>query len=365
MQNLVRTFLEVLDGVAEVSVLGVVEDNLICTGTDGDGLLGGIDRVARDILSGLFIGLVKGPIQYGLFCMQNLVRTFLEVLDGVGDVSSLHIGDLQDIGVSVSGDGFLTGDRTERITVGAVLGLGVGDALTECAGTGVTIGSRIEKIVFVVSGVLVVLNGVSIGFRNPLSGVNNFIGRTADCGSDTGGPAVKSIIFALGRSIWRRRIAFLQVIKRLKNAAIGVFIGYAINLDGRLTNSAFGKFDVSAIQFAALERQIDISVGKNLTSFCIAILQSDPEAHTLLILTDITDIPSQSAIVVRQTIVRRDKVDKVKLICVDNVGHHRASTGINLVGDRLTQLIQNIVQRSSRRTIVKRTAFIIRRRNIL
>ena len=288
MKDIVCALLKVVDLVAEVGFLGVVNVDDILTGGDGQGvLIDAVVVVAVDVNN--FVSTrdrcVESHTVLNLLLVKDIVCALLKVVDGIAQISALDVEDLDDIlaGIGTDSQREVLG-LIELVAREFLVRISADGAVERCI-QGFSLG-------VVDFAVVVVLNGVIIGFRNPLSGVNNFIGRTADCGIDIGGPAVKSIIFALVRSIWRSTIAFLQVINRLKNGAIGVFIGYAVNLDGRLTNSAFGKFDVSAIQFAALERQIDIRVGKKLISVCIVILQSDPEAHTLLILADITDIPS-------------------------------------------------------------------------
>ena len=356
MKDIVCALLKVVDLVAEVGFLGVVNVDDILTGGDGQGvLIDAVVVVAVDVNN--FVRTrdrcVEGHTVLNLLLVKDIVCALLKVVDGIAQISALDVEDLDDILAGIGTD-------SQREVLG-LIELVAREFLVRISADG-----AVERFIqgfslgVVDFAVVVVLNGVIIGFRNPLSGVNNFIGRTADCGSDTGGPAVKSIIFALGRSIWRRRIAFLQVIKRLKNAAIGVFIGYAINLDGRLTNSAFGKFDVSAIQFAALERQADIIVGIKLADLLNAIFQLNLKAYFLLILINVPDFPGQRSIVLGQGIVLAHQLEVIR---VDDVGHHSTCSRVNGIGNGLPQRGQNTAQASGAGGIVECLALAVSRGN--
>ena len=112
MQDLVRALLKVVDGIAEVVALGVVNVDDVLASGDGQSIL--IDAVVVVAVDGDNLGSTRdrrfeGHTILNLLIMQDLVRVLLKVVDLVAEVVALGVVNVDDILAGANGQGFLIG----------------------------------------------------------------------------------------------------------------------------------------------------------------------------------------------------------------------------------------------------------------
>ena len=129
MQNCVRALLKVVDGIAQISALGVVKVDDVLAGANGQSILiDAVEVVAVDV--DLFIRTLdlcsEGLIAYGLRFVQDLVRGLLKVVDGIAEVVALGVVNVDDVLASADGQGLLI-DAVVVIAVDVDLFVGARD----------------------------------------------------------------------------------------------------------------------------------------------------------------------------------------------------------------------------------------------
>ena len=108
MQNSVRALFKVVDGIAEVVALGVVNVDDVIASANGQGILiGAVVVVAVDV--DLFISTrdlcSEGHTGLNLLLVQNSVRALFKVVDGIAEVAALGVVNVDDILRLIGADG--------------------------------------------------------------------------------------------------------------------------------------------------------------------------------------------------------------------------------------------------------------------